>query len=180
MGTRIASHRAVTVALVSAATLMIGFVLYWFSPQSALVDRRVEEAIPTDVSTGDAQAGTDEAVNPAAVEAKGEFRSLEHDTTGTATLLRLDDGSLVLRFEDLSTLNGPDLRVYVSSAPADADPSTFGTGSIDLGSLKANEGDQNYEVPDDVSANELASAVIWCRRFSVGFGVAPLAPAVNA
>jgi hypothetical protein len=180
MGTWIASHRAVTAALISATVLAIGFALYWFSPQSALVDRRVEEALPTAVANGDSLAGTGQAEAPPAVEARGEFRSLEHDTTGTATLLRLDDGSLVLRFEDLSTLNGPDLRVYVSSAPADADPSTFGTGSIDLGSLKANEGDQNYEVPDDVSANELASAVIWCRRFSVGFGVAPLAPAVNA
>lgn len=175
----IATHRAATTIMVAAAASAVGLALYWFSPQSALIDRRVEEALPSAVAADDSGGSDQAVVTPPVVAAEGDFRSLEHDTTGTAALLQLEDGSLVLRFEDLSTLNGPDLRVYVSSASADADPSSFGTGSIDLGPLKANEGDQNYEVPDGVALDDLASAVIWCRRFSVGFGVAPLA-AVDA
>mgnify|MGYP006183142743 CR=1 FL=1 len=44
----------------------------------------------------------------------------------------------------------------------------------DLGALKGNKGNQNYRIPNDVDPEQFKSAVIWCRRFTVGFGVAPL------
>ncbi len=79
-----------------------------------------------------------------------------------------------MRFENLETSNGPDLRVYLSEVPAGDDWYAYGERYVDLGSLKGNIGDQNYEVPDDVDLDRYVSAVIWCRRFAVGFGVAPL------
>jgi hypothetical protein len=45
---------------------------------------------------------------------------------------------------------------------------------VDLGALKANQGNQNYEISEDVSLEDVMSVSVWCRRFSVGFGVAPL------
>ena len=106
--------------------------------------------------------------------ARGEFRSLEHTTTGTARLIALADGSVVLRFDDLDTSNGPDLRVYLSPIAAGPDWHVYGRDALDLGPLKGNRGDHNYVVPRGTDLSRYRSAVVWCRRFTVGFGVAPL------
>ena len=104
----------------------------------------------------------------------GSFRSLEHATTGKAIVLRRPGGSLILRLERLNTSNGPDLRVYLSRIPASSDLHAYRTGFIDLGALKGNRGSQNYLIPAGTDLSAFKSAVIWCRRFVVGFGVAPL------
>jgi hypothetical protein len=91
-------------------------------------------------------------------------------------VLRRPAGRLILRLERLSTSNGPDLRVYLSHVPASADLHAYRTGFIDLGALKGNQGSQNYAIPAGTDLSAFKSAVIWCRRFAVGFGVAPLSP----
>lgn len=48
-------------------------------------------------------------------------------------------------------------------------------GAVNLGRLKGNLGDQNYEVPADVDLDGLSTVFIWCDRFSVVFGAAGLA-----
>lgn len=106
----------------------------------------------------------------------GRFRALAHPVSGRAKLLELPNGDLYLRFENFTVENGPDLRVYVSTAKATSDADAFGSDFIDLGALKGNVGDQNYRVPAAATRGQRTSAVIWCRRFSVGFAVAPLAP----
>ena len=106
--------------------------------------------------------------------ARGSFHDLEHPTTGTASLIELEDGRRFLRLEDLETSNGPDLRVYLSEIPAGDDWYAYGERFVDLGALKGNRGDQNYALPGHVDLSAIESAVIWCRRFTVGFGVAPL------
>jgi Electron transfer DM13 len=102
----------------------------------------------------------------------GEFRGLAHDTSGTARVVMLEGGKRILRIEDLDTDNGPDLVVYLSPQPSDG--SGFGSGAVNLGKLKGNKGSQNYELPADVDPANFGSVVIWCKRFSVAFGVAPL------
>jgi hypothetical protein len=79
-----------------------------------------------------------------------------------------------VRFEDFEVENGPDLRVYLSRADADAPQRELAGDFVDLGDLKGNIGDQNYLVPGSVDLTRYRSAVVWCRRFSVGFAVAPL------
>jgi hypothetical protein len=106
----------------------------------------------------------------------GSFHSLEYATTGKAVVLRGPGGSLILRLERLSTSNGPDLRVYLSHVPASGDLHAYRTGFIDLGALKGNRGSQNYAIPVGTNLPAFKSAVIWCRRFAVGFAVAPLSP----
>ncbi|MFN0027639.1 MAG: DM13 domain-containing protein [Acidimicrobiales bacterium] len=108
------------------------------------------------------------------VVARGSFQSIEHDTSGTVLLIAQPDGSHVLRFEDLDTSNGPDLQVLLS--PSNAAAESYEEGSVELGRLKGNQGDQNYAIPTGTDPGAWRSAVIWCERFSVAFGIADLRP----
>ena len=98
------------------------------------------------------------------------------DRLAKAIVLRRPGGSVILRLERLSTSNGPDLRVYLSRVSASSELHAYRTGFIDLGALKGNQGSQNYAIPAGTDLSAFKSAVIWCRRFAVGFGVAPLSP----
>jgi Electron transfer DM13 len=171
--------------IIGAAVIIAGlvlFVLVWFQPQKLFLNKTVNEPGPG--ITGTAPAG--EASSSAAasrssppgpqVLSSGSFRSLEHATTGKAIILRRPGGSLILRLEHLNTSNGPDLRVYLSRIPASSELHAYRTGFIDLGPLKGNRGSQNYAIPAGTDLSAFKSAVIWCRRFVVGFGVAPLSP----
>lgn len=107
--------------------------------------------------------------------AEGEFIDLAHTGSGIARILELEDGSRILRFEDLDVLNGPDLRVILSPSPLVEDDGAYDDGSFaDLGPLKGNQGNQNYEIPPDLDLAEFATVAIWCRRFNVTFNAAPL------
>jgi hypothetical protein len=169
----------------AAALVGLGaFAIYWFGPQYLFIDRRVDEAVPTVGSAVDSPGsagdqGTSSPGGAAAgpvILAEGEFVGLEHDSSGRAAILELLDGSRYLRLEELDTSNGPDLRVYLSDAPASDDWYVYDDGEfVDLGALKGNMGSSNYEIPRTVDLSRFRSAVVWCRRFSVGFAVAPLA-----
>ncbi len=97
--------------------------------------------------------------------------------SGEGTAVVLNDGSeqRFVRFENFSTDNGPDLRVYLSNSDANADSGTFDDDFIDLGVLKGNIGDQNYEIPVDVDLSVYDTVVVWCVRFSTPFTAADLA-----
>ncbi|WP_374109048.1 DM13 domain-containing protein [Streptomyces sp. CC228A] len=94
----------------------------------------------------------------------------EHGTTGTVSVLRLPDGSQVLRLEDLDTSNGPDLKVWVTDAPviegkaAGASSTTARTSTS--ASSRATRGDQNYALPASFDVRAAASAS-QCDRFDV-------------
>ncbi len=98
-----------------------------------------------------------------------------HFGDGTATVYELSDGSRVLRFEDFEVTNGPDLRVLVSADPNPLDHDALAeAGYTELGRLKGNIGNQNYDIPPDVDIKSLGSVVIYCKPFAVIFSVAPL------
>ena len=48
---------------------------------------------------------------------------------------------------------------------------------VDLGDLKGNIGDQNYELPADLDLDRYDFVDIWCVRFGVSFGSASLTAA---
>jgi hypothetical protein len=183
-----------------AAVAFAAFVLVWFQPQKLFIDERVDEALPglstsgtpsaaaddmaADDMAADDMAADDMAADDMADETAttveragpvqrsiGSFSSLDHPTSGSALVVEREDGSRILRFEDLVTDNGPDLRVVLSTAPV-------GSGDygnlIELGALKGNLGNQNYEIPADVDLSSIRSVVIWCERFSSPFGEAPV------
>ncbi len=103
--------------------------------------------------------------------------SLDHRTSGVARLLELADGARVVRLEGLDTSNGPDLYLYVTTTPAAGDESAFDDEYVDLGRLKGNQGDQNYDVPPDTDLARFSTVLIWCDRFDSAFGAADLATA---
>lgn len=110
--------------------------------------------------------------------ATGNLITHEHATRGTVLVLGLADGSRILRFEDLDTSSGPDLRVWITDASVTEGSDgwhVFDDGDhVDLGGLTANQGNQNYVLPASVDLRKLDSVSIWCDRFNVSFGAAAL------
>jgi hypothetical protein len=87
------------------------------------------------------------------------------------------DGALMLRSTNFRTSNGPDVHVYLVAGDDAKDSETVQhIGFIDLGPIKGNIGDQNYALGSDVDLSKYRAVSIWCKRFSVNFGVAPLKP----
>jgi Electron transfer DM13 len=103
--------------------------------------------------------------------ASGRFSSIAHDSTGKAAVVELASGARKLTLSDFETDPGPDLRLYVSTSdPADGDLGRF----RDLGALKGNVGDQQYDLSRNVRIARYSTVVVWCRAFSVAFTSAPL------
>ena len=106
---------------------------------------------------------------------RGSFYNVEHLGSGEAVVYQLAEGSRILRLQNFSVENGPDLYVYL--VPMDPIAPASGseiTGFQSLGRLKGNIGDQNYEIPADLDLSQYKSVVIWCQAFAVPFSAAPL------
>jgi hypothetical protein len=147
-----------------------GVAWYLFRPDLLFVNTRVNEGI----ATGSAASAT--SGEPARLLG-GSFHSVAHETHGTATILDVG-GKRILRLTDFATSNGPDVRVYLVAAGDASDNETVTkAGFVELGKLKGNLGDQNYDVPSDLDLGRYRAVTIWCRRFSVNFATAPLTPA---
>jgi hypothetical protein len=170
------AHHGAAAAIVIAGLVVVGFGIYWFGPQRLVLDREVAEALPTSSPTPSADAAETEEPSAGPTElSRGEFRSLEHGTTGVARVVELEDGSRFVRLENLDTSDGPDLRVYLTDQRVSDDWHVWDDGRyVDLGALKGNVGDSNYAIPDGVDLDGFRTVVIWCRRFTVGFAVAPI------
>jgi hypothetical protein len=182
---KVLTRPLVTVVLLAAAVGGVGFGLYWFQPWKLWQDETVVEALPgvVEASAPAAVAPSYEpAEQPTATGprtlASGELISHEHATSGTVKLVRLADGSHVLRLENLDTSNGPDLRVWLTDAPVTKGKAgwhVFDDGKhVSLGKLKGNKGSQNYALPGNVDPSIYNSVSIWCDRFDVSFGAAEL------
>ncbi|MFD6391390.1 DM13 domain-containing protein [Nocardia sp. NPDC060259] len=161
------TRRTVLSVLAVGLVAALAAGLYLFQPWRLFTTTTVDEAPVSAVGT------------PLSVIATGEFRSHEHDTSGSVQLQRTPEGTLVLRITDLRTSDGPALRVWLTDQPVIADDwHNFDDGThVDLGALKGNEGNQNYELPAGTDLSTLASVSIWCARFHVSFGAATLTPA---
>jgi hypothetical protein len=125
---------------------------------TTLVDRTVNETVVTGMPASALPAAREEA--PVNVEeSRGRFVSAEHTTTGTARVIRMPNGRRVLTLTNFETAAGPDLRVRI--------------GDRDLGALKGNRGNQQYDLPDGFKPRG-RTVLIWCRAFSALFGSARL------
>ena len=158
--------------LVIAALIVVTAGWYLFRPERLFVNARVNEEFP---ATGSVKSAAATASSTTLVE--GNFHDGAHKTAGTATIHQLSDGKRVLRLTNFETSNGPDVRVYLVASQDAADNDTVTrAGFVELGSLKGNIGDQNYDVPADTDLGKYKSVTIWCKRFGVNFGTAPLMP----
>jgi hypothetical protein len=144
--------------LLAVAAIAGALGWYWFRPERAVIDRRVSENPP-----------------PAAAASvlRGSFHSNAHPTRGIATVYRAA-GELIVRFTEFETSDGPDVRIYLVASEDVADDADIRRGFVDLGALKGNLGDQNYSIPAGTDLTTYRAVSIWCRRFSVNFGAAPL------
>lgn len=128
---------------------------------------------PMDDDMPDSDLGSE--AGPAVV-LQGQFVDADdfHQGSGQATVYALAEGESLLRFEDFDVTNGPDLHVILSSNPNPTSQDDIGDDYIDLGSLKGNMGNQNYEIPSDVDLSAYQSVVIYCMPFHVVFSTATL------
>lgn len=189
------TRKAIGVSLVAGAAVVAAVALPLFQPWRLFTDTVVDEALPdAPAAVSSAVPTTAPAVMPSSSKApptisaerpsapvvlhKGKLISHEHDTSGTVSIVRLQDGSRVLRLENLDTSDGPDLEVWLSDAAVlegKAGWHVFDDGKArSLGQLKGNRGNQNYAIPAEVDLNDFRSVSIWCNRFNVSFGAAEL------
>jgi hypothetical protein len=125
---------------------------------------------PTSTPQDATSSPTGDAALPRTV-LEGEWMGADdfHFARGRALVVETAPGTYVLRVEEFSVRNGPDLFVYIS-----ADPNGYNDDAIELGTLKATDGAFNYEIPAGVSLEQIQSAVVWCKQFAVLFGSASL------
>ena len=141
-----------------------------FRPERLFVNAKVNEAMP---------AGLRNVSQT--VLASGSFHSVAHESKGIASIYQLANGKHVLRFTNFATSNGPDVHIYLVAASDASDSETVKkAGFLELGSLKGNIGDQNYDIPADADLAKYRAVTIWCKRFSVNFGTAPLNSSIAA
>jgi hypothetical protein len=155
-------HRVVTVvvAIVAAAGLW-----YLFRPEKLFINQRVNEEAPFVAGNSPQPAFT------------GLLSGKLHETKGRATVYKAQDGTMSLRLTDFSTSNGPDVHVVLAEA---SDPglknNVPGTAlqSIEVGTLRGNEGNQEYSLPANVDLTRYDTVAIYCERFRAVFGTAKL------
>ena len=137
---------------VVATVAIIAFAYYAISPLFRNI--RVDEQAPVaqkEVST----------VSAPIVDTVG------HPASGTVRVVRGDTASYI-RYENFKTINGPDLYVYFAT---DLEAKEF----VNLGLLKATEGNVNYEIPTGVDLQKYHYVLVWCKQFSVLFNYADIA-----
>jgi hypothetical protein len=155
--------------------VVCGAAFAWTSLRDEKVNEKVVTGVPAAALDPAGPVAGRERAKPAlsnvnVAVARGEFEVADEGSAkGTATLIRKAAGGRVLTLTDFEVANGPDLRVYL--VPGDGKD----TGDrIDLGGLKGNIGNQQYDVPGDADTARYKTVVIWCRSFSVAFARATL------
>ena len=175
-------------AMLAVVLLAVGVPTAWYLGSPLFIRTALSEPLPTPVPTsGPAPAGTTTptttpgvptvtadptAAPPVLGPARtGEFQGTDefHFGRGTATLIETAPGAWIVRFEDFSVRNGPDLYVYLSP-----DPDDYSKDAIELGTLKATDGAFNYEVPAGTDLSNVRSVLVWCKQFSHLFAFATL------
>jgi hypothetical protein len=156
---------------VIGAYLLTAVVAGGYLGRSTLFDDEVNERVVR--VTPPAAADSVEGVRPKNVLlGRGRFQPVAHSASGIATTIRRAEGGRVLTLTSFEVDNGPDLRVYLVAGPArdESEVDDF----KDLGSLKGNKGNQQYDIPRGLDLDRYSTVVVWCRAFSVNFARAPL------
>jgi len=139
---------------------------WWaFRPEKLFINQKVNEAAPASLSA-----------DPEALYT-GKLEGKAHQTSGRATIYKSPDGTPYLRLTDFTTSNGPDVHVLLVRADDKALEQEIVKGElehVELGALKGNQGDQNYDLPAATDLNKYQAVAIYCERFHAIFGVARL------
>ncbi|GAA2737186.1 DM13 domain-containing protein [Actinocorallia aurantiaca] len=166
------TRRGWAAVVAAAGVLALVAALAAFQPWKLWVDQSVQEA---DLPAASGPAAPDRREGgPEKVFEGSAWRSYSHgETTGKVKVYRRPDGSHAVRLEDLSTSNGPDVKVVLSPKPFDG-VGDLGADHLSLGALKGNRGSSNYEIPAGTDLSRYRSAVIWCERFDAVFAASAI------
>jgi hypothetical protein len=180
-------RKPLTWVLVPVLAAGVAFGLYWFQPWRLVTNTTVADEVPVVASAAPSETaatpGTDATTaspSPAGNQllATGKFITHEHDTSGSAQLVKRADGQHQLVLLGLETSDGPDLRVWLTDQevrPGKAGWRVFDDGRyLEVAPLRGNRGNQVYDLPADANLDTYRSVTIWCKRFSVSFGAAEL------
>lgn len=152
--------------ILGAIGLPILVAAWWaFRPEKLWINHKVNDPAPFASSTDPQPLYT------------GRLEGKAHQTNGRATIYKTSDGRQYLRLTDFMTSNGPDVHVVLAQtddANLTKEIVTDQLDSVELGQLKGNQGDQNYDLPASVELQKYNAAVIYCERFHAIFGVARL------
>jgi hypothetical protein len=140
--------------------------LWWaFRPEKLWINQRVNEPAPFASATDPRPLYT------------GTLEGKAHPTSGRATIYEASKGRQYLRLSDFTTSNGPDVHVLLARSDDEKLSQEILKGDLDrieLGLLKGNQGDQNYDLPASIDLGKYNAVVIYCERFHAVFGVARL------
>ncbi len=196
-------QRRIRFGIIGAPVLALLLFIAWDLGSPLFINKTVEEEFPfaytslppegvtmAEVETAMAvmakvDSAAMEAMPAAMMEAAGGPERLKsgmfsdrdriHKGSGEAILYKAEDGSHLLRLENLNVTNGPDLHVLLSPHPnPDNRDEVKAPGYFSLGPLKGNRGNQNYPIPPDEDAAAIGSVIIYCVPFQVIFTIAPL------
>jgi hypothetical protein len=152
--------------ILPAVALPILVAAWWvFRPEKLWINQNVSEPAPFSSSADPQPLYT------------GRLEGATHQTSGRATIYGTPDARQYLRLTDFSTSDGPDVHVLLARSDdvnLTQDIVKGQLDSVELGSLKGNRGDQNYDLPATVDLQKYNAAVIYCERFHAVFGVARL------
>lgn len=143
------------------AVALIGFAYYAISPLFRNI--QANDALPT--QTVNSSAPQEEAVMPSSAGAP-VTGTLGHPASGTVRIVEAD-GKAYVRYENFKTINGPDIYVYLAK---DKGAKEF----VNLGAVKATEGNINYEIPVGTDVSQYPYVLTWCKQFGVLFNYAEL------
>lgn len=98
---------------------------------------------------------------------QGSFSGNMSYTVSGSVKLYEQQGKKYIYFENFSSSNGPDLKVYVAT-------SNTASQFVTLGALKSTSGTQAYLVNNPPDFNLYNKVLIWCQQFSVLFGTSTI------
>ena len=144
--------------------IAIALGIVWYALSPLLRNIKMDEASPLEnVGVVD---GQDDPLSGEGIRATADFVPKAHAVEGQAQLINVG-GDYTVRFENFKTINGPDVHIYLAT-------DILAEDFIDLGSIKATEGNVNYAVPDGTDFQKYDTVLVWCKDFSVLFSYAEL------
>lgn len=152
--------------LIAVGVPFVVLIWWFFRPEKLWINQTVNEPAPFASATEPQLLYT------------GHLEGKLHETKGRATIYKDPNGHEYLRLTDFSTSNGPDVHVVLAQSDDEHLRQETVTGdfdNIELGALKGNQGDQNYDLLGMVDLEKYNAVVIYCERFHAVFGTATLA-----
>jgi hypothetical protein len=159
--TWLSRHKRVLIAV----SIPVLLALWWaFRPEKLWINQTVNEPAPFDTS------GDPEPIFT------GQF---DGKAGGRVTVFKKPSGEEYLRLSDLTVPGDADAHVELAKSGEvnqAQDAGKAGLDSIDLGPLKTNQDDQNYDLPAAADLTHYDAVVIYNKRIGTIFGLAKLEP----